>query len=784
MARGRRTSPAALIGLAVIVFVSSRLGGFACLLTALGSGLAVWWLISRNKNGSTDAKTKREQGQGNRKLRSPLAGFTVSMDSSSSDEDFVTVRAPERRASEFKLPSAPSGYGRARWFGPRESTEVSGIRVPGGLLYVGTDLRAPNGDVDPCLIDPSKRVASSGDYTSIRMQYWPGYATITAEARRAYLEWLSDGRRDPHAQIGFVFLFFYGLERRVLVEGGSPEAQRDFSAIASELRRLLQIYGPTSNSFRMYAGGLLNWIELINPPPRLYQRPIPELPGGMGVPFYLRVALGQAAQDRSPVPPALAFAWVKGEPSTRWRTAAKRCPTEFERLFEQRYRSAFGDGVVLPLNRTKLKFVYAPASSGLLRGAAATTFGDLPDVTALAGPIKKLQDLVDEATVELEPYSRLIGRQPEAAASLDGLALLPHALWPEKARGSVGSLRARMSDGRVRMECSDLLMRFGAQSVPTRSKFAAFAESLEKQGLGMEPDVLARARLPKLEEGVVVFTLEPGAPPRLQNASYLVSELTLQLASSVAASDGAFGAAEVSHLRDQIERWQHLDQNQRRRLHARLSLLELEPESTTGMKKKVERLDASARETIAAISVGLAQSDGQVSPEEVRALEKVYKLLGVDVKRLFSDLHGASTSGAAPQPATGPKAIGFQLDQGRIAELQKDTERVSAMLSDIFADPEVTEVSTEPVEAPEVEELKSDALLGLDARSSAFARLVMSRPQWTRADLQDAASDLEVMLDGALERINEASLEKFDLPLLEGEDPVEVNAEVVERLAA
>jgi hypothetical protein len=40
------------------------------------------------------------------------------------------------------------------------------------------------------------------------------------------------------------------------------------------------------------------------------------------------------------------------------------------------------------------------------------------------------------------------------------------------------------------------------------------------------------------------------------------------------------------------------------------------------------------------------------------------------------------------------------------------------------------------------------------------------------------------MLDGALERINEASFDAHDLPFTEGDDPVDVNAEAVEKIEA
>jgi hypothetical protein len=40
------------------------------------------------------------------------------------------------------------------------------------------------------------------------------------------------------------------------------------------------------------------------------------------------------------------------------------------------------------------------------------------------------------------------------------------------------------------------------------------------------------------------------------------------------------------------------------------------------------------------------------------------------------------------------------------------------------------------------------------------------------------------MLDGALEQINEAAFDAFDAPLCEGDDPVDVNSELLDRLEA
>src|SRR3546814_5554986 len=113
------------------------------------------------------------------------------------------------------------------------------------MLYVGTSLAAENGRDDPCLIDPSKSIARDGNYAERHMDYWPSYSDISATARRAYLSWLAEGRNAAGADIGYVFLFFYGLERRVLVDADIDQAARGERARSeehtSELQSLMRI---------------------------------------------------------------------------------------------------------------------------------------------------------------------------------------------------------------------------------------------------------------------------------------------------------------------------------------------------------------------------------------------------------------------------------------------------------------------------------------------------------------------------------------------------------------
>lgn len=696
------------------------------------------------------------------------------------------VRQAGNESAGRAVPAAPKGYGAATWFPKGTSATVQGMEIPGGLFYFGSNLKSKSGANDPALIDPSKSVAAQGDFTERHTNYWPSYSDITPTARRAYLNWVIDGRKHPEADIGYVFLHFYGLERRAILDVPTEaNSETLWPEIADELRRLLAIYGEKSHSFRNYCSALLSWVEVGSYSTKLYEKSIPELQRGFELPLYLRLALGQTAMDGVPLPAPLALAWVRNEPSNYLRTPATRCAEQFEKLFVSKYADAFGQGIVLPKNKTKLKLVYRPASGGLHSyGEIKLTFGETPDVSVLTAPVTKLRLLAESATKELEAYSRFIGRNPDAGASLEGLLQLPAALWPDSVQTVLQGLKGRMGTGMIAVTFQELLSTLEAQTSLTRDKVLALARALESMNIAMEPDVLGGAKTPKQDEIVVLFSIQPGETIVRNSAAYQAALLTLQLASAVAAADGDFNAQELGHLRKQIESWTHLTSSHRQRLLAHLRLLLATPVSLPALKKKLDPLELSAKEAIAAFMATVAQADGVVLPAEVKMLEKVYKALGVEPKKVFSDVHAAA-SGTAPTPKEASNAeAGFKLDPAKIAALQRDTEKVSAMLAGIFNEIPVAETTPNEPSTETAEQEPIAGILGLDEAHSALARALLSRPQWSRQELQDLADDMELMLDGALERINEASFDAYDLPLTEGDDPIEVRSEVLEKLEA
>jgi uncharacterized tellurite resistance protein B-like protein len=676
------------------------------------------------------------------------------------------------------------------------TTQVGGFRLPGGLLYVGAGLGAVTqaNNVEPALIDPRLAVSSGGDCRTRLLNYWPSYSEASPEARGAYLKWLAGGRVDPAADLGYVFLFFYGLERRALADAQvSQAAAADIPAIEREVARLLEIYGG-NGSFNHYATSFLDFLGASGGTGPLAVEP-PPAQHGSGLSFAHRLALARFAAAGQPLPAPWALAWLRADPTTRLRTPALRCPDEFQHLFAEHYRDKYGEGMKLPVNKTRLAVSHRPASGSFLGRTFEKTF-DLPDLSVLSSPVKKLQQVADACIAQLDGYSRILGRSPDKKGSLDAFLELPIRLWPEQNRQQLAKTRDLITKAGLSaaIKFEKLLSWLPDWRDITKARVSAFAARLAEAGLGMEPDPRFGGPIPEGPASTVVLFADDGtlsAP----SARYSAAALTLHLAAVVSAADGEVADAERTLLLSQMGNWLHLDEAERRRLHAHARWLLAEPPSLTGIKKRVEALPATAREAIGEFLTQVAQADSEVTPGEVKMLERIFKTLALDTKSLYSKLHVAATEPvtvrpgtavptyAIPQPPKSDKTSRIGIDMAKVAALQAESERVTAILASIFA---ADVHGAEPSPAPEPADISPEpvvtGVMGLAVDLSDFARLLATRSQWARAELEELAIDRGLMLDGALAHINEAAFDTYDQPFSEGDEPVELNPDVVKEI--
>lgn len=666
--------------------------------------------------------------------------------------------------------------------------------ISGGLLYVGGHLPAQRGaGPDPALIDPELPVGRTPDRLGQGLRYWPGYGSISPNERAAYLEWLANGRSDPNTPIGYVFLYFYGLERRVLVDCvASPGLRAELPMLRAEVARLLSIYGK-HHSLRRYATALLGLIDLMlgerdHTPPGYTGEKWP-------VPIQLRVALGEFSRTRAPIPGLWALSWAMFGPEIYPRTPVSRCAAEFTRLFCARYASRFGPGMVITSARSTVTVDYTPASAGLEQTGWQTR---LPDVFELAEPLKILAAIVEETTAELDAYSRWLGRHPGTEGTLQALALLPSILidtTKEPVSGLMGQVNRHLAAGdRALINGLDLINAWGGDGAKlAKQESTALAQFLAGQGIGLEPD--PRFGGSPLGAGpAVVFRIDQGASPQAASAAYTTAATLVRLAAAVASADTSSNAEQdylVAHVESALE----LAPAERCRLRAHLLLLLSTPVKLTGMSTRLSSLSVEQREQIARLCVAVAAADGVIAPAEITTLTKIYKLLELPDTRVFQDIHAATATATEPagepitvRPASPRKSAGhlvpaqpnsdkkqgLGLDRAAITAKLAETARVSELLGSIFVDDEAT--PTQPQSAPEAE---IPLIADLDAAHSRLLHDLASAPTWSRLEVEDMCTRRGLLTDGALEVLNDAALTSVGDPVVSGEDPLEIDLDVI-----
>lgn len=711
-------------------------------------------------------------------------------------EERRQVRKPEPVAAlvrEAPPPKPASAARTVRWIPPGQPVTVQGLVIPEGMVYVDTDARLP----DAGLIDLSLKVSfdRNRDYTISQLGYWPRYSDASPASRGAYLAWLADGKQAPNADIGFVFLYFYGLERRILVDAAAdPAAAAELPLLRAEIVRLLDIYAD-NGSFRGYANSLLDFLRARE----LAEADLPETPPvwvpSLELPFELRVGLARYVAQGLPIPGAWAYAWWRAHPTNRLRTVAERCPEEFQLLFIEYYREEFQPGLKLRPNKTRLTAVHRVASPSLPNHQYEHPF-DLPDVTVLTAPLKKLQAIAGCCYQALDRYSRHLGRKPQNAGKIDALLELPTLLWPEAMKQPLLKIHHMVSASGLSLavKFEKLLSLLPPWETINKASYTGFVSSLSQIGLGIEPDPCFGGELPNRAQTVVLFVEAPQALMAEPTPRYKTAALSLQLAVSVSLADGEIGSHEREVLMRQMEDWLHLEAGERARLHAYLRRLIAEPPGLGGFKKRIEELPLPAREALGDFLVRVARADDVVSPSEVKLLERLFKLLELDVQGVYGKLHAPAAEPVTVRPATGssggfaiparppePAPGGLNLDFTKVSSLREDTDRVSNILHAIFNEAPPTS-SSDPEHTAQVPaaETMPETLWGLSPAYSELLQVLLSRSHWSRAELEELADDRGLLLDGALEHINEAAFDRFDQALTEGDDPLEINLELVE----
>jgi uncharacterized membrane protein YebE (DUF533 family) len=685
------------------------------------------------------------------------------------------------------------------WVPKGQKVTIAGREID-GMIYVGTAPtidRGGYGQKCRAYVDPKLAVAQIGrDPNGSQMSYWPAYHDINPVCRATYLDWLSGGRNDGSVNAGYLFLFFYGLERRFLVEKSDDCEKRQILIEVERLRLLFQ----TNHSAYRYLSDFLALARVklnseIEIGDALVRKSLIET-RSWELPLTLRVGLGKLLGQGQTLSAEWLYTWFMCHQERRLRTPAERCAPEFEALFLAKSRARFPLGHKISPPKKKLVYHYRAASSEFnaevdLGGSA----GSILDVSGLHAPIKAAQQLADEAMDELDKFSRYLGRNQNGGRdSIEAQALLPAILWDKFPSNKMIALSTWAADVVVNGGLIPVSKVFeqiqGAAPDPSwKRQLADGADALARLGFGMAPDLRHSLRSPTQTEPVVIFDLGQEVEQiKKTSPEYLAVLVDITLAAFIAHADKKVVEAERRALYDKVTEATGITDIERRTLKAHVDwYLEVPPDLSI-MGSKLKDADADQQALFRAIVVASAHADGIIQSEEVARIERVYKALGLDQALAYSDLHAgkkrdelavmrkAEADAPGEKIPVAPKLSVAPLNVERIAEIQADTARVSMVLGKIFSgDEEVTDVAPSTPTSP---------LVGLDQKHADFVGQIIQQSHWSESDFDKLAKSGGLMPSGALEVINEWSFQNFGDGLLDVYEGYDVAPEIAATLRA
>ena len=735
-------------------------------------GIVVWWRAGQGKPVASPVEAS--------------ASTSMRHETAPKREERTERVSPPRGGTSLPNISVPTGI--QGWVPRGQNVTVAGRVLP-GMVYVGAAPSVAGGGYgERCraYIDQKQSVSSAGaDKSGDSMPYWPGYSSIPAACRATYLDWLADGAKDSTVNPGYMFLYFYGLERRFLVDNPSEGEKRE---ILAEVQRLRELFS-ANHSVQRYLGDFIDLASLVLNADDL-KKPVFKS-WTWDLPLSLKITLGGMIANDIPLSAEWLLSWFLCHSEKRLRTPAHRCEDEFRALFNFKFDQRYPKGLKVAKSKKQLKCSYRAASGEFSKDLPISANGrPVLDISGLTKPVTLAQAIADEAMEELDKLSRFLGRNPERKGSFEAHALLPTCLWeqfPSEQRQDLINWVKTVIEAGGLAPVGEVFGRLGNEATGKISKrqLTDVADALASLGFGLAPDPRYGLRMPKEGEPVVLF--ESGGSGDAENASgtYRTTLIELALGAFIAQADGHVSESEQRLLANRVAQVTDVSDFERRLLRANLDWLLAVPADMATLRSRLKDVDSDQQTVLRAAMIAIAHADGIIQTEEVAGIEKIYRILGLDPSTVYSDLHAGEVSDApvrvkAAEPGAPGEAIPEEpstpqsrLDPSRIAAIRSDTARVSSVLGQIFqSEPDVEPEPSTPV----------SPIAGLDAKCAALVRDLIAKDYWSEDDFADLAKRHGLMPLGALEAINEWSFATYDEALLDEHDGYDVTDDIAQAL--
>jgi uncharacterized tellurite resistance protein B-like protein len=565
------------------------------------------------------------------------------------------------------------------------------------------------------------------------LPYWPSYSQASSDQRAVYLHWLIDDRKHLPPEIGYAFMFFYGLERRALVD------QADHQVIFNEVLRLRKLNAQSrqpNRSFDSYTGSFL-WFLAVAFARRIEETTIKALAESTHIRTEenFSAALGWCAQTSKGMPGWLAVELAKHLPGSRRSVVTDRVGQQFRELFLKRYAETYPRGLLVDSKRRRA-YLYKAASAAL----RTVRYSAGPNTMGLMGQFQSLSNLWNRCLDDLRRFSLVVRRQSQkqttqavSAASVEEVLsvtshpltddirkpkakretqeLLTPAAWEALPAEIRAGIDHPLTDAVCKLiqECTD---EAGRTLIPV-SKLAALCHvehmerytptestricrTVEYVGYCLEPDARLSGRTYRNDDVVTAFLKTTDEDTYM--ARYRAAACMLRFGMIVATADGQVHPDEMTVLLQDLEQMFELNGYERRRLEVLRTLIMATGPDWAGLSQLAKFLKPEQREAIAKLLLALAAKDGEITRDEIKAIRTCYKTLGFDQTDIGHALSSLRISEQDEEPVTvrpgtaftvgeaipvqPRKPVMLRLNRASIARIMADTQDVARMLAE------------------------------------------------------------------------------------------------------
>lgn len=664
-----------------------------------------------------------------------------------------------------------------------ENIEIKGFKINNAMIYTKDSRYDDEYSSTVTLSSP----VGIPDGERPKLDYWPSYQDLTDNQRAKYLEWLASGRNSELEEVGYIFIFFYGLERRYFID------KKDKEIILNEVQRLLSKYGELSGSLRSYLGNFLIYGYLEKGFDNISLENINLLEKLVFEKTLLPIKLAYLYQNNLPLDPKTAFNISKSlDISNKNSVIIKRTSKLIEDLFFKKYVSKYGENFMLKLSKRKEVIYYRTATNNF----QVNNSFEIPNILGISSQFKNLGLLFNECVEDLRGISSLIAKGiPEDDPRY--FSMLPEILKNSKEHPLKNEFMKIINQSEnkgiynfIKINSLLNLINIEPREKLTLTQSKSIVQLCRDLGYKIEPDSFITGNSYSQTTEVAVFKATNFEESFI---NYNLSKLILEIGIVISNSDGIIEQKEIDHITSFIKTFNN-SEDETLRVNALKYLYISNPPNLNGLGKKIkENLNKDQIQIISEFIVSLSTVDGELHKKEEKTLKTLFKAMGVEMSELEALLEkfkeryeepidvliGTNIKGEIIEEAIEP---GIKLDKNIIKKTLANTKEISEILGSIFDEDQNTENNEKINNTEKITTLTNELeeINQLDSRYKNIFNEIVMKSEWSRIEFDTLVKKYNFMPSAIIEILNEWSDEVLDDFLIEeSEDKIIVDLQLL-----